>query len=214
MGLVVFHCKATKVKPAELHPFSENYITFEMYPDLGFDTEFDYFSDHIQLIEVPKTINTLIFIKEKSKQNNNIDYFVDDFLKYGYKIIYNKFNDMDNYIIEFQTKHNILDLTVHKWDTPSWCGVHLLAWELKTGFYYNEIGDQRNGMSQLFYKRFCKNIDICNFTEKPDFEFAFSCIDLARIGDTEDLVQERKKLFQKNFIDAYEQNRSWMGVSY
>ena len=45
---------------------------------------------------------------------------------------------------------------------------------IKKGFYYDEVGYQRQGMNKLFYDTFRTNIFL--WGEKKDFDLAFECV--------------------------------------
>lgn len=52
------------------------------------------------------------------------------------------------------------------------------------------------------------------FVLKEDFIRAYSCIDYYWDSDTEEDVNNRKKLFKKDFLDKFEFGASFMALSY
>lgn len=207
MGLDIYHYKATLLKPKDLNPFSENYILEENYE--GFDVHFSYFNNYIQIIDVPKTIKTLIFALKESELDE-----IKNFLNYEYDFFYesnilNINNVADRFIIQNHLEGSLL----HKWETPKWIGFHVFEWEKKSGFYFEEVGYQRKGMNERFRERFYSASNYY-YTQKEDFEFALSCVDFYWDNDTQEEVEQRKRQFKADFLDKYEDKRSWMNTSW
>ncbi len=207
MGLDITHYKATLIRPEFLDPSTQNYFTADTYT--GFDTNIQHFEKCIQLIDTPTTLKTIIFPKDESKLEE-----VNQFLK-GHDYIFHfqkNLNDIDKTISAYQQKYSLTKSLIHKWTTSDWIGIHLYLLDKKPGFYYEEIGYQRKGMNENLWTRFDLGNAYC-YTKKEDFEFAYSCIDYSWSSDTALEVKERKQLFKENFVEKFENNKSWMEIS-
>ena len=208
MGLDIYHCKATLVKPKDMNPFSDNYFIEDEFN--VFDT-YDTLSGYIKQIEIPKTVRTLIFIKKESEieevkaflhRGGDRDFFFEKDL-----------SNIDRTVDQFIRQNHLEGCLRHKWEAPKWIGVHVFDWEVHTGIYYEEAGYQRKGMNEQFSDRFYSDPIYC-YTQKEDFEFALSCVDYYWTSDTAEEVDQRKKDFKRDFVDSYETGRSFMLVSY
>jgi hypothetical protein len=193
MGLDIYHYKATLIKPWNLNPFNQNYISEDTFE--GFDVHFSYFNNYIQIIDTPKTLKTLIFAKKESEIDE-----IKKFLSYEYDFFYeSNILNIDNVVERYITQNNLQGSLLHKWEAPKWIGFGVFEWERKSGFYYEEIGYQRKGMNERFGECFYSDSKFC-FTHKTDFEFALSCIDFYWDDDTPEDVEQRKKQFKADLL--------------
>lgn len=209
MGLDITHRKATLKRPEKLDPFHTDYILENEFE--GFNVDFNYFENYIQKIDTPHILETLIFPKKEDELQK-----VKDFLKkHGqYHFFFeNNIQNMNKRVEEFIKNNHISDSLIHTWETTDWTGFDLFKIEKQTGFYFENIGEQRKGMNDNFWKRFYSE-DVYDFANKEDFEYAFKCVDYYWDNDTEEDVQQRKKLFKENFVDKYEINKSWLNLCY
>ncbi len=207
MGLDIYHYKATLQKPKDLNPSSENYILEENYE--GFDVDFSYFNKYIQLIDIPKILRTLIFAKKESELEE-----IKNFFKCEYDFFYeSNFLSINKVVDGFIIRNHQEGSLLHKWETPKWIGFHVFELEKKSGFYYEEVGYQRKGMNDRFAERFYSDSIYC-YTKKEEFEFALSCVDFYWDDDTQAEVKKRKRQFKSEFLDNYEDKRSWMNTSW
>lgn len=141
MGVDVYHCKATLVKPKDMNPFSENYFIED---DFNVFDNHNILKDYIQQIEVPKTVRTLIFIKNESEIEE-----VKHFLHHEYDFFFEKDElNIDKTVEKFIWQNHLTNCLLHKWEAPKWIGVHVFEWVLHTGIYYEEVGYQRKGILQ------------------------------------------------------------------
>ena len=206
MGLDIYHYKATLLKPKDLNPFNRKYISEDNYE--GFDVHFSYFNNYIQIIDTPKTLKTLIFAKKESEFDE-----IKNFLKYDYDFFYEpNISNIDNVVDRFIIQNYLEGSLLHKWETTQWIGFNVFEWEKKSGFYYEKVGYQRKGMNERFGEHFNSYSNYC-YTQKADFEFALSCVDFCWDDDTQEEVEQRKWQFKADFIDKYEEKRSWMHIS-
>ncbi|HEX9061795.1 MAG TPA: hypothetical protein VF941_16575 [Clostridia bacterium] len=207
MGLDINHYKSVLQKPKGLNPFNHKYISEDNYE--GFDVNFGYFNNYVQIIDIPKTLKTLIFAKKESEIDE-----IKNFLKYDYDFFYEpNILNIDNVVDKFIKQNHIEGSLLHKWEAPKWIGFNVFEWERKSGFYYEEAGYQRKGMNERFGERFNSDSNY-RYTQKADFEFALSCVDFYWDDDTQEGVEQRKWQFKADFIDKYENNRSWMHISF
>ncbi|PIF33204.1 hypothetical protein CLU81_3784 [Flavobacterium sp. 9] len=207
MGLDITHRKSTLKKPEKLTPSHTNYILESEFE--GFDVGLDYFHNCIQNIDAPEILETIIF----PKKENEIEE-IKKFLSHVKHFLFEKDKEnieksLQNFISKNQLSGNLL----HSWETSEWTGFYIFRMKKQTGFYFEEIGEQRKGMNNLFWTRFSSD-DIHNFTKKEDFEHAFKCVDFYWDSDTQDDVEQRIKMFKENFVDKYEPNKSWLSLSY
>jgi len=201
MGLDIYHYKATLIRPENLHPVSENYITESSFEEEGFDVDFSHFKDCIQIIDVPVTLKTIICPKEESA----IEYVTEFLGKYeDTQIMFDPdLANLPKLVEEYKEKNELKESQLHRWETPLWIGFDIVAFEQQTGFYFEEVGYQRKGVSSHFWTRFKSETVYC-FTNKEDFDFACSCVE----------INERKRLFQECFVDQFEAGKSWMELNY
>ncbi len=208
MGLDITHRKSTLKRPEKLDPFHRNYILENEFED--FDVDFNYFHDCIQTIDTPAVLETLIFPKKEDEIEE-----VKAFLKkYNYHFLFeNDIKNIDNIVQKFISHNQLSGSLLHSWEAPKWIGFDIFKMEKQTGFYFEEIGEQRKGMNKHFWSRFWSDEIYC-FTKKDDFEYAFKCVDFYWDSDTKEEVELRKKLFKENFPDKYEPNKSWLNLDY
>ena len=206
MGLDITHYRATLRRPEKLDPFNRNFITEQEFE--GFDTNFEYFENSIQMIETPSTLKTLIFPKREGEIDE-----VKNFLKceeYVYLYEQNE-QDIDKSVGHYTEASFLTNSLLHSWTTDKWFGFHIYKLDKQIGFYFEEVGYQRKGINNKFWTRFGSENINC-FTKRDDFEFALTCVDFYWNNDTKDEVNLRKQLFKENFVDRYEANKSWMNI--
>ena len=208
MGLDIYHNKATLQRPAVIDPFNHSYVLESDFE--GFDANIDYFNACIQLVDSPRTLETIIYpktekdiseAKELLKDGDYIFQFVKDVDK------------MDIALRRYVETYKLINNYVHKWEAPNWIGYHIYNYEKQRGFYYENVGFQRKGMNERFSARFASDGIVC-FTGIADFEFALSCVDFYWDTDTKEDVEVRQEAFRKNFVNNYEINASWMDLDY
>lgn len=209
MGLDITHRKATLKRPEKLDPFHRDYILENEFE--GFNVNFNYFDKYIQEIDTPEILETLIFPKKQDEIQK-----VKDFLKkHGeYHFLFeNTRKDIDANVADFILKNNLSGSLIHNWDAPDWIGFDVFKMKKQTGFYFEKAGEQRKGMNEHFWERFLSD-EIYYYAKKEDFEYALKCVDFYWSDDTEEKVEERKRLFKENFVDKYERNKSWLNLDY
>ncbi|GGG28284.1 hypothetical protein GCM10011344_31350 [Dokdonia pacifica] len=218
MGLDITHYKATFEK-AEIN--SLFYIDQGIYADTGgivrenfsgFNVRFDYFKNYIQEIDCPVELDSVIIVNDK-KDSKRIE---KHFKSSGRKIfVKENENQLHHDLTEFE-KSSGYSNTAKCLDDFEYMGWTILKYYKtikKEGFYYKKSGYQRKGMNNKFYKRFCSS-NIYNFALKEDFDYSLLCVDYYWESDTRIMVEERKKEFNKSFINNFEKGASFMMVSY
>lgn len=85
---------------------------------------------------------------------------------------------------------------------------------IKKGFYYDEVGYQRQGMNKLFYDTFRTNIFL--WGEKKDFDLAFKCVggDYYKDSWSIEALDRLKANFKTNFVDKFVFGQSILCVSF
>lgn len=83
----------------------------------------------------------------------------------------------------------------------------------KKGFYYVEVGHQRQGMNKLFYDTFKKYI---YWGEKKDFDLAFECVGGDHYNDSwsRETLDSLNANFKENFVDKFVFGQSILCVSF
>lgn len=218
MGLDITHYKATFEK-AEIN--SLFYIDQGIYADTGgivretfsgFNVRFDHFKNYIQEIDCPVELDSVIIVNDKKDSKRIEEYFKSS----GRKIFVKENEDqLHQELTEFEKSSDYLNIEkcFQDIDYAGWTILKYYKTIKKEGFYYKESGYQRKGMNNKFYKRFCSS-NIYNFALKEDFDYALSCVDYYWKSDTRIMVEERKKEFNKSFINNFEKGASFMMVSY
>ncbi len=117
--------------------------------------------------------------------------------------------------IELEEKKRGLNL-LKKYDVNviDWSTINYYEFELEEGFYCIEVGYQRKGVNNSFWKRFKNEDDIYNFMSKQDFEHVYNSINFYWDSDTKEDALLRKKLFKENFMDKYIGGESYLSLSY
>jgi hypothetical protein len=208
VGLDITHYKATLDKPLRIEPFNRKFILEEEF--VGFDVEFEYFQNFIQNVDTPEILETVIFPKREYEIDEVKQFLNNEQYHYLFEKNVGNINlRIDNFI----TANNLTKAIVHNWETDKWFGFHIYEYKKQVGFYFEEVGEQRKGMNDNFWKRFSSDNIYC-FTKSEDFAYALTCIDFYWDVDTKEDIEIRKKMFKENFVDKYELNRSWMSLSY
>ena len=213
MGLDIYHFKATLTKPTDI-----GYNGWEFYTESrfeGFDVGFDYFRDYIQEIEVPEDFpqKSFMFVKKEADLDAVKKSFCNE---EGSNIVLYEpdASNIDGIISRYMAENQLGNLHLRKRETKQWHLVQLYDIFRETGFYGEEIGYQRKGMNRHFYEYFDVTLDdIYCRTKKSDFEYALSCVDYCWKEDTEEIVAQRKRDFQANFVDSYKEGCSWLEIS-
>jgi len=208
MGLDITHYKATLERPQKIEPFCTNFILESEFRE--FDVSFNYFQNFIQIIDTPNVLDTIIFPKKGNEIEEVKHYLNNDKYNFYFEENLAKINAR---VDKFISENNLLKKLVNHWETDKWFGFHIYEYKKQIGFYFEEVGEQRKGMNDNFWKRFSSDTISC-FTKKEDFYYAFNCVDFYWDNDTKEEVENRKNLFKQNFLDKYEQNKSWMSLSY
>ncbi|GAL86140.1 hypothetical protein MYP_3369 [Sporocytophaga myxococcoides] len=211
MGLDITHYKATLIKPQTTDPTSVLSETRESYND--FNVPFQHFKQYIQEIDCPNILDTVII----AKQENHLDEAKEFLKNYNYTFFL-KTNDeeLNNLLTKHEIENGLIGLHKHMHDQvlgARWIVLYYYEILKKEGFYYEEVGYQRKGMSSKFWDRFSSE-DIYNFALKEDFEYAYSCVDYCWSIDTREIVKQRKEDFKNNFIDNFESGASFLSLSY
>jgi len=228
----------TPILPLDMELYG-NYVTKNNFE--GFDVEFDFFKPYIQEIYLPvcpkskepftvieryfpifpqpKGQKILICAKNKSGLSNAKKYFKHSHWKPW----------QNKYVFIFEPNIQIIDelaqhfmqrlfnetelggIFIDKGEEPDWYYFRPYTLVKNMGFYYEEVGHQRNSMNDDFWQHFAQ--PTCAFTKKCDFEYALSCIDYYYPDDTKECVEHRKREFKVNFIDSYTYGQSWMNIS-
>jgi hypothetical protein len=84
----------------------------------------------------------------------------------------------------------------------------------KKGFYYDEVGYQRQGMNKLFYDTFRTNIFL--WGEKKDFDLAYECVGGEYYKDnwSQEALDRLKANFKANFVDKFVFGQSILNTSF
>ncbi len=216
MGLDITHYKAILELPKNSELISiggqirgkTGAETRESFCD--FNVPFEHFENYIQIIDYPNIKETAIVVKHKEK-NTDIN---KQFANSGYKILLDN-EDLDKNLAEYENEKNLKNLNKHINDNPftEWKVISYYEYEKREGFYFQELGYQRKGMNNKFWKRFCSS-DIYEYGLLEDFEFAYSCLHKLQQVESNADFELRKKEFKKHFIDNFELGTSFMSVSY
>jgi hypothetical protein len=208
MGLEITHYKATLQRPLIIEPFNVKQILEDEYE--GFDVNINYFENFIQKIDKPEILETIIFTKRENEIEEVMKFLNCEDYHYLFE---NETSKISQRIEQFVRDRKLDGNLIHSWETDKWYGFHVYRHIKQIGFYFEEIGEQRKGMNENFWKRFVSNKTFC-FTKKEDFDFALTCVDFYWQDDSNEDVELRRKLFEDNFVKKYELNRSWMSLSY
>lgn len=84
---------------------------------------------------------------------------------------------------------------------------------IKKGFFYDEVGYQRQGMNKLFYDTFKKYLF---WGKKIDFDLALECVGEDFYIDCwgQEAVAETKAIFKTDFVDKFVFGQSILCVSF
>lgn len=85
---------------------------------------------------------------------------------------------------------------------------------IKKGFYYDEVGYQRQGMNKLFYDTFRTNIFL--WGEKKDFDLAYECVggDYYKDSWSQEALDRLKANFKTSFVDKFVFGQSILNTSF
>lgn len=85
---------------------------------------------------------------------------------------------------------------------------------IKKGFYYDEVGYQRQGMNKLFYDTFRTNIFL--WGEKKDFDLAYECVggDYYKDSWSQEALDSLRANFKANFVDKFVFGQSILNTSF
>jgi len=101
-----------------------------------------------------------------------------------------------------------------KKSNPPWNQIRYYEKEIKVGFYAEEVGYQRKGVTNKFWKFFDYEDTYHYYFEQKDFINAYSCVGRSKESDSDEYIQQRKMNFKANFIDNYEHGKSFMYLSF
>lgn len=207
MGLDISHYKATLDPLSLMETFKyKEYILERDF--IYFDTTIQYFMPYLQKIKVPTVLVNLIFPKLGAQIDFKSEYEEPSIVMEGIGP-----KEFQLYVDAYIQKNKLSQALMRRYEMDDYWLFEFSTFEKKLGFYYDQVGYQRKGMNGMFSDRFCNN-DIYNYTQRKDFNFALSCVDFYWQSDTQEMVENRKMQFKKEFVDAYEDRRSWMNVSY
>ncbi|WP_445710056.1 hypothetical protein [Flavobacterium sp.] len=218
MGLEITHYKATLEKAQDHDLF---YIGLDIYGETGaeirekfdtFNVDFNHFSNYIQEVDVPTEVESVIIIKGSENVEKVKAHFTSN--DYVFLIRENE-EQLERELQDFEKKKGYQNLKkcFKNYDYTDWIFLKYYTTEKKEGFYFKSVGEQRKGMNDKFWNKFC-NENTSNFALKEDFNYAFSCVNYNEYSDTEEEVNQRKEEFKKIFIDNFEDGASFMSVSY
>lgn len=209
MGLDISHIKAVLDRPITTDPYKLGGVTEDDF--FGFNVAFGHFSKYIQLIDCSHIRQSIIIVEDEKYLQETIDWFKKSQDPVFYKTSQEAFQkELDN----FENEHHLKDLCTH-------VASHVVKWKVlyyyeiirKTGFYTQEVGYQRKGVNEKFWKHFYSDT-IYDFALKEDFEYAYSCVDYYWPSDTKKEVVERKRKFKEDFLNKYEFGASYLSISY
>lgn len=216
MGLDITHYKATLKLPENCELIN---IGGEIRGNVGAETKesfsdfnvpFEHFDNYIQLIDCPIVIDTVIIVEDKE----NVDYVTNHFSNSDYKILLRDDN-LEQNLNKYEKEKDLKEFGKHYGSSVlnEWKILKYFKTERKEGFYYHQVGYQRKGMSEKFWKRFY-NDDIHEYALKDDFEYASKCVKRKQLYEPKVDFELRKDNFKKQFLDNYENGASFMSVSY
>jgi hypothetical protein len=211
MGLDISHDKFT-LEPNE----ESDYIIIDDW-DINCNVPLEAYSNFITLIDQANHDKNIAVFKDehdyecliKAGSITEKDYIKVFFGQYDNRLQKN----IQNYI-KSQSLHKIdsFELDVERAGIK-YHSIFFGEMEKIEGLYYNEIGTQRKGMSELFYEHFRKYLFWGN---KEDFDLAFSCLDggayLEAFGQK--YVIEMQEKFSKNFVEQFVFGQSLLTVSF
>lgn len=210
MGLDITHYKLTLEEPNVVNSMN---VGRNLLCDLKFfkTEEIKYVQPFIQQIEICKVRERIWyandekqyqnFLKSKVAENNNIIFEKDPI-------------ELRTKIESEEKKRGLNLLKNYEVNVIDWSTINYYEFEFEEGFYCIEVGYQRKGVNNSFWKRFKNENNIYNFMCKQDFEHAYNSIDFYWDSDTNEDVQLRKKLFKENFMDKYTEGESYLSLSY
>lgn len=208
MGLDITHYKATLDRPEDINPLNTPFVILDEFE--GFDVDSTYFQESIQCVDVPEVLKTLIIVKNEDEIDEVKKLLYDDITSFLFDRDKSKIDIMvSSFINENKSSGSML----HKWETDKWLGINIFMTRKKNGFYFEEVGYARKGMNGKFREKFL-NKEVFRYTKLDDFKYARECVDYYWRSDTRSSLELRRNEFQKNFIDKYEVNKSWMELNY
>jgi len=209
MVLDISHIKAVLERPHTTAPYELGGVTDDNFR--GFNVEFSHFHKYIQLIDCSNIQHTIIIVEDEKYWQETIDWFKQS----QYPVFYKQNEEIFQKELQAYALKNHLQ-TLHKHiatDVIKWKVMYYYEMARKLGFYTKEVGYQRKGMNDNFWKNFYFNTNY-DFVLKDDFEYAYNCVDYYCPSDTKVDVLERKKKFKENFLDKYEFGASCLSLSY
>lgn len=210
MGLDITHYKASLTTPNHAELWSQGVIIEENFENEGFNVPFSYFNNWIQKVNYPVVRLFKVILHKPSYMGDflNSNYFTSDNL-----LPFTLEDDWQNRLIRYETWKGLESYQKVVRRSGKWTTVTYYETLSRNGFYYSEIGEQRKGMNANFMMRFGQEKSY-NFALAEDFTYAMDCVDFYWSTDTQKDVAQRKRLFKENFVDQFEEGRSWLNVSY
>ena len=216
MGLDITHYKATLKLPENSELINiggqiRGIVGAEIRESFSdFNVPFEHFDNYIQLIDCPIVTDTVIIVEDIEK----VEYVTNHFSNSDYKILLRNDN-LEQNLKDYEKEKDIKELGKHYGSSilNEWKVLNYFRTERKEGFYYHQVGYQRKGMNENFWKRFC-NDDIYEYALKDDFEYANKCVRSKQLYEPKADFELRKESFKKQFLDNYENGASFMSLSY
>jgi len=239
MGLDVMHYKATVEKIESSYSLQYNCMTESDFEYQGFDVPFGYFKNYIQMIDIPETVIT-IYVPYEGHETDEIKSYFEENARREFKFwhkkdevrdaeefksyLEEKFKDkrflkvdktnLEESVKKILREENLLDCMVSYNKIRDWIYIDVYRLKQEKGFYYEGVGYQRKDMNANFNKYY--DSDICCYAKKEEFEFALTCVeffDYCSEDETGEKTLKAKELFKKDFVDSYEEGKSFMWVS-
>lgn len=209
MGLDIYHKKLTNHRPNKIG-YSNDGIYLEDHFSEFVDTDWAIIKPFVKEIEYYTSVKLIYF----SIIPNEID-FLSKELK-GIQILSGESQaELNEKIKLFEEKNDLgkyfKEINI---SSPPWNHIKYYSKELRTGFYTETVGYQRKGMIDKFWRYFDYESEYHYYFQKEDFLNAYLCIGSYWESDTHEEIQVRKLKFEKDFIESFEEKKSFMFLSY
>ena len=209
MGLDIYHYKLTKNRPPNI-----GYSNEGIYLKKGFskfkERDWKIIEPFVMEVEYFNCAKSIFF----STIPSEIDFLTKELKEVDIISARNK-SELEKKIKFHEEKYNLnkYNKEINN-STPPWNRIRYFNKEIKIGFYTENVGYQRKGITNKFWEDFDFKETYHFYFMEEDFLKAYSAIGHCWDSDSEKDVQLRKMKFKTDFIDNYEYGKSFMQLSF
>lgn len=210
MGLDITHYKIIE-DYSQLHPSTISLVEKEGFDQ--YEVSADYFDPYWSWVNKYSRESSVKYATERDALSK-----VEDFWSNINPIIEVRFLNeslLNEYLNSLNQRVETLNQLYFLRKESFWYSLDFYSFQFVQGFYTREVGYQRKGVVDDFFKYFDYKITgASRYTSQERFELVYKMIGKYYDHDTNEDVIQLKKQFKRDFLDNYEKGKSILSVSY